>query len=161
MAGSTLSNTHPYATEDTNTTGELDQILTFQPEDGVRLLLRNLMEGGRVGIPLYLRLRDSNDDPIPINSSLTWMFKRPGDDTWTVVGRTRDNIQPWVTLTLAEQRNNDNAGATLLPLKGGDGQVLEVTDVQEVALALDSSVQVDWTNSQAYLDTEASRTRQE
>jgi hypothetical protein len=161
MAGDTLSNGHPYATEETNETGELDQILLFSPEDGVRLFLRNVMDGGRVGIPLYLRLRDSNDDPIPINSKITWMFKRPGDDTWTVVGRTRDNIQPWVTLTLAEQRNSDNAGSTLLPLKGGDGQVLEVTDVQEVALAIEASAAVDWNNSQAYVDTTATRTRQE
>jgi hypothetical protein len=160
MAGESLSNTHDYATEETNDTGELDPILTFSPEDGVALLAANLVRGGSVGIPIYLRLRDSNNDPIPINSSLTWMFKRPGDDQYTVVGETRDNIQPWVTLDLAAQQNKDNEGATVLELKGGRGQGLRVDDVDEWALALDSSAQIDWSNSQAYVENDATRTRQ-
>jgi hypothetical protein len=160
MAGDTLSNGHEYATEATNETGEFDQVLIFSPEDGVRLFLANLVRDDRVGIPLYARLRDGNNDPLPIGTSITWMFKRPGDEQFSIVGRTRDNIQPWVTLTLAEQQNRDNTGATVLALKGGAEQAIRVDDVDEFALALDGPTAIDWTNSQVYVDEQATRTVQ-
>lgn len=160
MTGETLSNAHKYAEELTVEANELEPFLAFQPEDGVRLQIRNLIEGGDVGVPIYARFRDANNDPLPINSTLTWMGRKPGDEQWTVIGKTRDNIQPWVTLSLAEQQNSDNAGATVLALNGGQGAVHGVSDVEEIALAVESSAALDWANTQVYLDNKASRTFQ-
>jgi ABC-type transport system substrate-binding protein len=68
--------TSNYVTTQTNTTGQSTPILTISPDDGVGLVVQNQVDVGdkRRGIPIYMDLRDSNDDALPLDTEVEIAF---------------------------------------------------------------------------------------
>jgi len=155
--GKTLSNISSEATEVTNTTGVLTPILELQPEDGLVLILLNMVaKGDEAGIPIAARLQDSNENDLPLDSDFALGFEAPSDDDFTVVSEVRDNIEPYRQLSLKEQFNERFIDATKTELKG-DATRLVARDVDTIYVLVDSSSQIDWSNSRLTINEKAVR----
>jgi len=139
------------ATEKTNTTGKLDAILTWSPVDGLSIVLSNAVLGG-AGIPVYAKLQDSNGDDLPRDTELVFQWNTPSRDQPMIVSEKLSNIRQYRTLSLTEQQNEEYREQTRVPLKGN---ALEVMDFETVSVAINSSAQVDWSNSRVEVDRRA------
>lgn len=143
-----LSNISTEATEVVNTTGVRTSILDVTPEDGTALILYNMAEGA-AGIPLYMDLQDSNGDDLPTGTEFALEFKSNIDDQFSAVSHVLDNIQPWNARGIAEQQNEEYVDSVRVPLKGPR---LNVREVDTLRVAIQSSAQIDWSNSALYFD---------
>jgi hypothetical protein len=160
-----LSNATSYATEETNVTGVLSPILRFEPDDGLQLIIRGMVSAGTErGFPLYMDLRDSNGDPLPEDTRVVFKYKSPSMDDAQTVTHPLDHIRPWTALTLNEQQDEEFIDRTKVELKNTDAALQEgripqvnVRDIDEFRLSIESSAQVDWTNSRVYIDRNAVR----
>jgi len=149
-----ISNISSLATELTNTTGVLSNILEVQPEDGTQLIFRNHVERGQqsLGIPIFAELQESAGDDLPLDTRLALQFERPADDNPTVVSEPLDNIRPYRALSVKEQQNEEFVDRVKNVLKGN---ALVVDDVDKMYVALESSAQIDWSNSRLQFDESA------
>ncbi len=155
MSQRSLSHLSEEATQEQNTPGILTPILTFDPENGTLLRFLNAVSSGSaLGLPLFLDLRDSNGDPLPVDTKLIFRAVRPTDDDPVAVSVAETNIAPWTNLTVAEQRNEENIDAVKVELVG---DAVNIRDKDEIRLEVDSSEQIDWTQSEAYLPREGVR----
>ena len=160
-----LSNATSYATERTNVTGVMSPILTFQPDDGLMLVIRGMVSAGEErGFPVYADLRDSNDDPLPEDTELSFRYKSPQMDAAQTVTHPIDHIRPWNSLTLNEQQDDEFIDRTKIELKNTDqalaqGEIpqVRVRDIDELRVSVNSSAQIDWSNSRLYVDRNAVR----
>ena len=134
------------ATEQTNVTGQMTPILGFSPNDGLLLTIR-----GGIGIPLVMDLRDPNGDQLPLDTKVRVEYDAPHLDTRQVVSETLSNIQAWRTLSVKEQQNEEYRDRTRVGLKDGY-KAVEVRDIDELALSVESSKVVDWSQSRVYVD---------
>jgi len=151
-----LSNIHEYATELTNDTGDTDPILEISPDSGLFLTIVNMVvRGSGEGIPVYADLRDSNDDQLPIGTSIRFQYEAPGDSDRTTVSDVRDNIQPWNNLSISQQQDEEFVDSVKIPLEGGPGQQINVRDIDSFYVTIESSAQIDWSNSQLYIEGNA------
>jgi hypothetical protein len=75
--------------------------------------------------------------------------KRPGDSRRRTVSVEEDNISTYINKTVAEQQNVDNIDAVKHELKG---KAVNVRDIDELAVEIDSSTQIDWSNSALYFE---------
>ncbi|TKX79550.1 hypothetical protein EXE53_15410 [Halorubrum sp. SD626R] len=146
-----LSNIHDYATERVNNTGgDASPILEITPDNGLFLtILNQAARGSAPGVPIYLDLRDSNDDPLPIGTSVRFEYQRPSDEQRNRVSEVRDNIQPYNNLDITEQQDEEFIDAVKIPLRG---KALNVRDIDSFYVSIESSVEVDWSNSQLYIE---------
>jgi phage gp36-like protein len=131
------------ATEETNTTGTLSSILDLSPIDGLNIILAN-QAAGKVGIPIYAELQDSNGDDLPLDTDLALRYESPQMDQPEVVSEVRANIRPYRTLTLTEQQNEDYRDRVRQEL---NGPAVVVRDIDSLEVAVESSAQIDWSNS--------------
>lgn len=160
-----LSNATSYATEEQNVTGVLSPILRFTPDDGLMLVIRGMVTAGdERGFPLYMDLRDSNDDPLPEDTRVVFQYKAPSMDDPQTVTHPLDHIRPWNALTLNEQQDEEYIDRTKVELKNTDsalaqGEIpkVKVRDIDEFRLSIDSSAEVDWSNTRVYIDRNAVR----
>lgn len=138
-------------------------ILGISAESGTFLrILNEVAKGDSIGMPVYIDARDSNGDPLPVNTSLRFELSPAGVNGEFVVSEVFKSIDQYRTLSLSEQRNEDNVDSvkfTLLAPESADntGPVPhhDVRDVDTLYLSADSAVQVDHTKSAFYFDTEA------
>jgi len=146
-----LSNIHSYATEKTNdTTGEPSPILEIEPDDGLFLRIVNAARRGTApGVPIYMDLRDSNDDPLPIGTEVRFQFETPSMNDRQTVSQVVDNIQTWKNLTIQEQQDEEYVDATKIELEGA---ALNVRDIDSFYFSIASDTQIDWTNSAWYME---------
>ena len=146
-----LSNIHEYVTERTNaTTGDPSPILEISPDDGLFLtLLNRATRGSAPGVPIYGKFYDSNGDPLPIGTSLRFEYERPSDEQRNTVSEVRDNIQPFNNLTVQEQQDEEFVDAVKIPLLG---KALRVRDIDRLYLSIESSEQIDWEQSQLFIE---------
>ena len=150
MSGQNLSNIHDYATELQNTTGLMDPVLAFQPDNGLMLeILNRAVRGDAPGIPLYFKPRDSNGDLLPLDTEVAFQYERPSDKQATTVSDEIDNIQQYHNLSIKDQQDTEYVDAVKIPL---DGKALRVRDIDKFYLSLKSSAQIDWSNSEAYIE---------
>ncbi len=149
-----LSNIHEYATEVINTTGLRTPILEISPEDGIFLsILNNATRGSEVGVPVYADLRDSNDDQLPLSTELLFEFEAPGNDSdRNRVSEVRDNIQPYNTLSIKEQQDEEFIDSVKIPLLG---DLVNVRDIDTFYVSIESSKEIDWQYSQLYIEGSA------
>lgn len=148
-----LSNIHEYATETTNTTGSTSPILEITPDNGLFLQIMNAAARGSVpGVPVYADLQDSNGNNLPLGTSLRFEYEAPGDDERSKVSEVRDNIQPYNNLTITEQQDEEYIDAVKIPLLGS---ALRVRDIDTFYVSVNSSAQIDWSNSQLYIEGSA------
>lgn len=144
---SNLGTTKVNTTEKTNETGSMDEILTFSPIEG--MILRFIAGNG--GPPLYLDLRDSNGDPLPQDTELALTYDRPEFDEPMRVTQTLSNISTYNRLSIQEQQNEEYRERTRVPFKDRFSAV-GVRNIDVFGLAINSSEQIDWTQSSAYVD---------
>lgn len=131
------------ATEETNTTGTLSSILDLSPIDGLAIVLAN-QAAAKMGIPIYAELQDTNGDDLPLDTDLALRYESPQMDQPMVVSEVRRNIRPYRTLTLTEQQNEEYRDRVR---QGLNGRGLVVRDIDSLEVAVESSVQIDWSNS--------------
>ena len=162
MTGETaLSNASDEATELTNAAGVLTPILKITPDARTLLAIREVLASGSVrGVPVYADLQDSNGDDLPFDTSFALGFESPRDDNFNVVSEVRDNIQPFRARPVSEQQNEEYIDAGKVHLKG-DNDALVANDADKVYFLVESSAQIDWSNSRLLLDQEAVTTRSE
>jgi hypothetical protein len=153
MSRKQLSHLSDEATQQTNTTGVTTSILDISPDQGVlfALLQAGVKTGAEVGLPIFADLRDSNDDPLPVDTALMLCVDRPTDDEPVPVSVKEDNIAAWNGLSVSEQRNEENIDSVKINIKGGR---VNVRDKDSLQVALDGSTQIDWSNSELYFARE-------
>ncbi len=142
------------AVEKTNVPGQMTDILAFQPIDGIHLTLHN--RGG--GIPFQMDLRDANDDPLPLDTKLEIVYDAPHLKRPQTVSETLANIGTYNRLSIKEQQNEDYIEQTRIGLSGAK---LEIRSIDWVSIAVNTSTEIDWSNSRVYLAKENVSTRQE
>jgi len=151
-----ISNISDVATEETNATGVLTPILAIVPTDGTSLVIRNMVQRGQqdLGIPVYAELQDSNGNDLPADTTVGLAFEQPGDDDFTVVSETLDNIRPYRALSIQQQQNEEYVDRVKHVLKG---EALVVDHTETFYVVVDSSAQIDWSNSRLQFDESAVR----
>jgi len=149
MSSKSLNYLSSEATQETNTTGVTTPILTVDPDDGTLIKLLNRVEtGAGEGLPIFADLRDSSDNPLPTSTDMVLRVKRPTDDEPVAVSVKEDNIATYNQLTISEQRNTDNIDAVKHELKG---PAINIRDKDVLRFEIESSVQIDWSNSELYV----------
>lgn len=139
------------ATQENNVTGQMTSILAFSPNDGLEMEVDAIV-GGQSGIPIYAQLQNTAGDDLPLDTELTIRFDAPILDQPQVVAFTLGNIRQYRNLSIKEQQNEDYRDRTRIELKGSS---LVVEDNEEMQIAVESSEQIDWANSQVYIDEKA------
>jgi len=135
--------------EQTNVTGQTTPILGFSPIDGMVLAISNM---GGAGFPVQMKLRDSNGDPLPLDTEVYVRWDAPHLDQPQVVSYKLSNIGTFRRLSIKEQQNEEYRDRTRVELKG---RRLVVEDIETAEIAINSSEQVDWANSEFYFDDKA------
>lgn len=148
MSNKSLSNLSAIATEKTNITGVTTPILEVDPDDGTMLKLLQQVLGGH-GLPIYMDLQDSNGNDLPDDTEFLLRVKRPTDDEPQSVSVKEDNIAVWNKKTVSEQQNEENRDAVRVELKG---QFVNVRYKDLLRFEINSSTQIDWANSELYVD---------
>lgn len=144
------------ATQQTNATGQLTPILEFDPEEGTVLQIRNrVAKGKESGVPIYMDLRDAADNPLPDDTEVMLRVDVPSRDQPVQVSERLRNIAGYNALSMTEQRNEENIDATKVELQGG---VINVRHFDKLRVDVVSSAQIDWSNSELYVDSKATRT---
>ncbi|WBE14030.1 major capsid protein PB7 [Saline Natrinema sp. J7-1 virus 1] len=133
-----------------NTPGDLTPIMTIVPEEGTMIQIQNRVpQGSAVGLPIYADPRDANGDPLPVDTSLVLTAKQPGDPRRTPVSLEVDNISTFLNKTISEQQSTDHVDATKIELRG---RAVNVRDIDELAVEINSSRSIDWSNSKLYFE---------
>lgn len=145
-----LSNIHEYAEERTNTAGIVTPILEFEPEDGIGLrVLNNAARGTAEGVPVYADLRDSNGDQLPIGTAVRIEYESPTSEERNRVSEIRDNIQPYNTLSIQDQQDEEYVDAVKIPLLGNN---VEVRSIDSLYISIECPEEIDWSNSALYIE---------
>lgn len=153
-----LSNTSSEAAEQTNTTGTLSSILDITPRDGMAIaLLNHVATGDAVGIPIYADLQNSSGDDLPLDTTIALRYESPSMDSPDVVSFKFDNIQPYRAHPITDQQSEEYIDAVKHKLKGNADTSLVVRDIDALDVAIRSTEQIDWTNSELYFDPNAVR----
>ena len=155
-----LSNISEEATEQTNTTGVLSPILEIQPTRGNMLVIENGVERGQQsrGLPIYASLQDSGGNDLPADTEVQLQFEGPQDDSPTTVSIPLKNIRPYRSLSIADQQNIDWIDRVKHILKNVSANGgLTVSDVDTLYVSINSSTQIDWSNSRLDFDEDAVR----
>jgi len=148
-----LGSSSEYVTTQTNTTGRLDPIMTISPENGVGLRILNAVQmGDKTGLPIYAILKDANGNFLPIDTRVAIGYKRPTDDSFQVVSDPIDNISVYNKKSIQDQQNTDNIDSTKHSLRG---RALEVRDIDDMYVLVESSAQVDHANTEVYVEQSA------
>ncbi len=140
-------------------------IAEIDPEQGTVIRLKNLEVDGKVGIPMYMKLRASDGAHIPINSSLYFEVERAGQDGTVKHSVQMESLDFYEANTLSEQRDADKRKFALLTLthaenapQSGPVRYIDIRDVDSGYLVLDSADQVDWSQSRWFIASEAAET---
>jgi hypothetical protein len=154
-----LSNISNEATEENNTTGVMTPILTVEPEKGTALILSNSVERGeqRRGIPIFAKLKTGNNNDLPADTEMELQFERPSDDSPTTVSVPLKNIRPYRSLSIQDQQNRDYIDRVKHELKVSADGDLVISDVDTLYVSINSSEQIDWSNSRLNFDEAAVR----
>jgi hypothetical protein len=140
-----------------------DSIIEISPDRGLFLRFLNQLQkaGGAVGMPVYLKLRDTNGDHIPANTSAYFALQVQGMEEPTKVSEKRGNLSFYLSNDITTQRDTDNIDGSLFvltaPETDGSDPIpkLDVRDIDRLFFKIDSSAEVDWSQSEFYIDTAA------
>ena len=138
-------------------------ILEIDPDRGTFLrLLNRVARGDEVGIPVYMKLRDSNGDPLPTNTLVKFELERAGGDDQHKVSEEVKQISFWNSNDITTQRdvdNIDNAKVTLeypeAASENGAAPFHDIRDVDSFYVSIESAAEIDWNESEFYFDTAA------
>lgn len=138
-------------------------IFEVNPDRGLFIRLANQVASGQeIGVPVYFKLRDTNSNALPASTSAYFTMQVAGQEQAQKVSAKRATIQHWNSNTISEQRDDDNIDAAKFVLQRPETSptsepvnALEVRDVDALRLEIDSSAQIDWSNSELYVDSNA------
>jgi len=158
MAGRNINHLSDIVEKLQNTPGELTPILKVDPEDGTMLtFLNRVQQGSASGLPIYATLLDSAGNDLPVDTTYVLTAKQPGDARFRPVSIKEDNISQYVNKTVSEQQDADNVDSVKVELKG---RAVNIRDVDEFAVEIESSEQIDWSaGSEFYIDRHGVRER--
>jgi len=146
-----LSHLSDEVTQRTNDTGVLTPILEIEPENGTRLrFLDSVPTGEARGLPIIANL-EGVEGPLPTDTELIFRVVRPTDDSPVAVSVQEDNIAAWNGLNTQEQRNEENIDAVKIRM---NGNAVNVRDKDVLRVEINSSKQIDWSNSEFYIPRE-------
>lgn len=146
--GKSISYLSSEATQQTNDTGVTTPILEIDPESGTLLrFLNKVSTGDASGLPIIAKLQDAAGNDLPADTEMILRVMRPTDDEPVSVSVKEDNIAAWNGLSTSKQRNKENIDAVKVELKGA---AINVRDKDTLRVELNSSTQIDWTNSELY-----------
>lgn len=153
---SELNHLSQYATQETNDANQDTRILSYDPEDGTVLQIRNHVAKGSEdeGIPVYMKLRSAAGTPLPTDTEVIFRVDVPKREDPIVVSEKLENIAQWNSIDLGDQRNAENIDAVKVDLKG----LISVRHFDTFEVYVVSSAVIDWTFSEFYLDGKATRT---
>jgi len=147
---------------ETNTPGVMTPIARIVPDRGTFLrLLNHVAKGSEQGVPIYGKFRDSNGDLIATSAKLQFEISPAGTDETMKVSKRVEQISVYNSYSLQEQRNADNVDATKVVLTspenmGGDPVAnIEWADIQDLYLSMKAPVEIDWSQSEWYVDPTA------
>jgi hypothetical protein len=115
-----------------------------------------MVENGeqRLGVPVTMKLRDSNGDLLAVNTEMRFEVLLAGHSDPVAVSERVEDISSWNTLSITEQRKNDYVDATKIMLqesesRGGDPVgAVSWRDIDEFRVAIESASQIDWSQSE-------------
>lgn len=141
-------------TKKTNVTGQMTPILQVSPDRGNILRVENMVtRGEQIGVPVYMDLRDSNDNPLADNTKVQWEFSPSNSDSLYRISRRLSNIAHYNDKTVAEQTDVDvidrfKQVLTEPEFEGSDPvRFIQWSDIEDVYLSISSASQIDWGNS--------------
>ena len=148
-----LGDSSKYVTTETNTPDQLTPVLSINPKEGVGVLLRNRVElGDKAGIPIYGKFRDADGNPLPANTRVALGYQAPTDENVQVVSDPKSTIASYIKNSISEQQDDRKVDAVKHALKGSG---LEVRDIDEAFVLMDSTAQLDHSQSEIYLEESA------
>ncbi|WP_256402425.1 hypothetical protein [Halorubrum salinum] len=138
-------------------------ILELDPDRGTFLrLLNQIKRGSEIGIPVYMKLRDANGDPLPTNTLIKFELGRAGSDDEHKVSEEVKQISFWNQNDLTTQRDVDNIDNAKIELQfpeasseTGPAPFHDVRDVDSFYVSAESAAEIDWSQSEFYFDTNA------
>jgi len=138
--------------------------LRISPERGQFLrFLNRVARGQEAGIPVYMDLRDADGNPLPTNTSVFFAVEPSGHETTMRVSEALKNISQYNQLSISQQRDSDNVDSAKIELQKPEGQPnggepadkLDVRDIDTLFLMMDSQAQIDHSQSEIYIDSNA------
>ncbi|ADB62825.1 hypothetical protein Htur_3974 (plasmid) [Haloterrigena turkmenica DSM 5511] len=147
-----LGDTLKYVSTETNIPDQLTPVLSISPKDGVGVLIRNAVSvGDKIGLPIYGKFRDSNGNLLPEHSSRA---RLPGTDRREHPGRLGSEGHD---RELHQEQRLRPAGRSEGRRRQApaQGQKLEVRDIDEAHILVDSSEQIDHVQSEIYFEETA------
>ncbi|SER15434.1 hypothetical protein [Natrinema salaciae] len=148
-----LGDTSKYVTTQTNITDQLTPVLSIRPKDGVGVLIRNAVNvGDKSGLPIYGKFRDSNGNPLPANTRVALGYEAPTDESIQVVSDPKATIASYIKNSVSDQQDDRKVDAVKHQLKGSK---LEIRDIDDAYILVDSSEQIDHTQSEIYFEESA------
>lgn len=138
-----------------NTPGEMTPIMIVEPENGTGLQFRNQVpQGSATGLPIYADLVDVNGDPLPVDTSIVLTAKQPGDAKRSAVSNAEDNISAYNNKSISEQQDALHVDSVKHELKGA---AVNVRDIDEFAVEIETDVAIDWSQSSLYFERQGVR----
>lgn len=139
-----------------------DSVVEISPERGLFLRITNaISKASRMGVPVYAKLRDTNGNHIPTDSASYFALRVQGMEEPVKVSERRGNVSFYSTNDLTTQRDTDNVDGSLYELQepeteGGEPvKALRVRDIDALFFKVESSAEIDWSQSEFYVDSEA------
>ena len=148
-----LGSTSEYVTTEQNSPGRLTPALAISPESGVGLRITNRVEmGEKRGIPIYMKLVDVDGNPMPIDTEVAVGYEAPTDSNVQVVSDKLDTIQTYRKKDIDQQQDSNNIDSVKHIL---NAKALDVRDVDNAYILIDSDVEIDHAASEIYIEQSA------
>lgn len=139
-------------------------VVSFSPDRGTAARLLNAVAAGSSsGLPLYLKPRDENGDPLPIGTTTIYLaVRRAGQSSFHRISEEITNIGHYVRNDITTQQDADNIDQSKVDLqypeaseKSGTPSSVTIRDIDEFAIMVDSAGAWSSANSVAQIDTDA------
>lgn len=139
-------------------------VVTFSPDRGTAARILNAVAAGSSsGLPLFLKPRDSNGDPLPVGSTTIYLaVKRAGQSSFHRISDEITNIGHYVRNDITTQQDADNIDQSKVDLQypeasneSGTPSSVKIRDIDEFAIMVDSIAAWSSAESVAQVDTDA------
>ena len=146
-----------------NVPGVMTPILTIQPDRGHWFrILNNVAKGKEDGLPIYQQLVDQNGDPMPATTKLVLKARGAQMTEAVRVSELLRNISYYNQYSIKEQRNEENVDGAKIELewpenssKTGSRPHIDITDLEEFQICVESPRVVDPNALETYIDSNA------
>lgn len=148
--------TAEFVTKETNQTNTMDPVLTVNPPRGTAMALVNHVEQGdqRLGVPVVMKLKDSNGNLLPVNTEARFEILGAGMSDPVAVSEQLESIADYNTLSVKQQRNTEHIDATKILLQQPETQggnpvpAVSWRDIDEFRFSIEASSAIDWSKSE-------------